>query len=807
MASPESMPSSIILQELHNFRELGSVLYIAAHPDDENSRLIAYLARGRGCRTAYLSLTRGDGGQNILGPELGEALGVIRTQELLAARRNDGGLQFFSRALDFGFSKNPNETLSIWNREQVLADVVRVIRIFRPDVLVTRFPIERIGTHGHHTASAQLALEAFKLAGDPLALREQFGDLPPWQPKRILWNGWPSDARRSGGIPDEQGTLKLDIGGYNPLLGESYPEIAARSINAHKSQGLGWYLTRGPVVERFKVLAGEPATGDILDGVETTWKRFEGGAEIDRLAAEAEARFQPQDPAGSLPALLALRSRLATLPSEVLVTDKGRQLDRIIQACLGLYWETTVPQAEVVSGEVLKLHHVAIVRNNYPVRWRAVRYPTFGQEQTVAIDLQANQPANLETSRTLPAGTPLSQPYWLRAAGTKGMFRVDDPALIGRPENPPVFPVEQVFEIDGQTLVLSDEPVQVTNEPAIGETRRRLDVIAPVEIGLGQELELFAPGGTRPLTVKITASRPGEKGTVRLEAPADWQVAPSSQSFSFATAGESAQFTFTVTAPARSTTAEIVASAEIDGARYRNRRVPIRYSHLPPMLLQPLARIKAVSLELAIRGSVIGYLPGSGDSVAECLSRMGFTVKTLTGEDLTAGRLKGFDAVVVGIRAFNTRKDLSSRLPALFAYAEQGGNVIVQYNTLSNLQTEQLAPYALKLSQDRVTDEDAPMTILAPDHPALTTPNRITTADFDGWVQERGLYFPSEWDARFTPLLACNDPGESPKSGGLLVARYGKGNFIYSSLSWFRQLPAGVPGAYRLFANLVSLGK
>jgi LmbE family N-acetylglucosaminyl deacetylase len=795
-----------ILQELRSFREAGSVLYVAAHPDDENTRLIAYLARGRGYRTGYLSVTRGDGGQNLIGTELRDSLGLIRTQELLAARRVDGGQQFFTRANDFGFSKDYRETLSVWNRDQVLADMVRVIRTFQPDVLITRFSPEPSGTHGHHTASAILALEAFKLAADLAAYRDELGHLPTWQAKRVLWNTGPSGASRTGQNANPT-VVRVEVGGFNPLLGESYGEIAARSRTMHKSQGFGSVGTRGTAYEHFQVLAGEPAAKDILDGVDTTWARFPGGGEIGSLAEGALKAFNPQEPSASVPALLEIRQRLASLPSSGVVADKRAQLDRILAACLGLHWETVVPQAEVVPGESLKLRHTLVARNNFPIRWIASRYPGNKTEFAVGADLSTNLPVNKETTQPLPPAAPLSQPYWLRGDGTTGMFAVADPSLIGRPENPPAFPVEHVLDVGGQTLVLADEPVQVIDDSVKGEIRRRLDVIPPVSLGFVQSLELFSPGTARKVAVELTAWRAGAAGTLRIEAPAGWQIEPASQAFALSGVGERTQMTFTVTPSSAAANAQLVAVAEMNGASHRNRRVDIRYDHIPPQLLQPPAEMKAVSLDLQIRGKTVGYLPGAGDLVAESLTRMGYSVTLLGGADLTVERLRAFDSVVLGVRAFNTRTDLVPQLPALFAYAEAGGTVIVQYNTTADLPAAKLAPYDLRISRDRVTDENAAVTLLAPDHPALTTPNRITPADFEGWVQERGLYFPNQWAEQFTPLISSADAGEKQLSGGLLVAKHGKGWFVYTGYSWFRQLPEGVPGAYRLFANLVSLGK
>ena len=806
-AAPAPEAGAAILQDLQAFRETGRVLYVAAHPDDENTQLIAYLARGRDYRTAYLSLTRGDGGQNVLGPEFGDELGVIRTEELLAARRLDGGRQFFTRARDFGYSKDYRQTLTKWNREEVVADIVRVIREFRPDVVITRFSPEPGNTHGHHTASAVLALEAFKLAGDPKAFPDQLDHLQPWQPVRILWNNF-------GRAPGNEKPLQIDASGTDPVTGDSFAELAARSRAMHKTQGFDNFTFRGgngPHLESFVRLAGEPATTDILDGVDTTWNRFPGGAAIGTAADDLIAHFNPRDPAASIPALLALRSRLAALPADPVIDEKRRGFDRILAACLGLSVATTVPEAEVVPGESMALHHTAIVQSAVPVRWLAVRYPALGVEAGAPIDLTAGQPAARDVSEPLPAGTAVSQPYWLRHEGTPGMFRVDDPTLIGRPENPPVFPVEFEFEVGGQTLIVPDEPVQITTNADGGEVRRRLEAIPPVSLQFATDVELFAPGAARPVVVEATAARAGAAGMLRLDGPGGWRVEPAEQEVHFARAGERGRFTFTVTAPAQPERAVIGASVEIGGARFDTGRVAINYRHIPPILLQPPAQLKAVCLELAIRGKHVGYVPGAGDSVAQSLTEMGYEVTPLTGSDLTPERLRDFDAVVFGVRAFNVRKDLAPHLPDLFAWVEGGGNVVVQYNTPNNLETTQLGPYALTLSRElprnRVTDEDAPVTLLVPDHPAFAGPNRIGPEDFAGWVQERGLNFPAQWDPRYEALLACSDPGEAPLRSGLLVAHVGRGWYVYTGLSWFRQLPAGVPGAFRLFANLVSLGK
>jgi hypothetical protein len=579
---------------------------------------------------------------------------------------------------------------------------------------------------------------------------------------------------------------------------------------------------------------------DGLEGVDTTWARLPGGTEIGKAAGEIIARFDAQNPSASVPAILKLRSELAALPTNDLpVTEKRVQLDRILQACLGLEVQTTISQAEVVPGEVMKLHHSVVIHSGTPVRWVEVRYPEIKERVDQGkspispdpqnIELVPNQPRTLDSAPTLPASTPLSQPYWLREEASPGMFRVDDPSLIGRPENPCPFPVRYVFEVGGQTLVVSDEPVLVvkSSENSDGlapvrhsfseggseatlhgsEVHRRMEVIPPVSLDFVSDVALFAPSSTHLVEVEIVASRVGLNGTLRLEEPQGWTVSPAEQPFHLKSIGQRAHFTFTVTAPASSDTAKIIADAEIGNARYRTGRVEINYSHIPPILLQPVAGLKAISLDLKTLGHTVGYLPGAGDSVAQNLKQMGYAVRILDDTNLTLEDLQGLDAVVIGVRAFNVRKDIGSHLPLLFRYVENGGTIVAQYNRPDGLQTNEVAPFELHLSTDRVTDETAAATFLAPDHPALNKPNKITSADFDGWVQERGIYFPDHWDDHFTPVLAFNDPGESPLKGGLLVAPYGKGYFVYTGLVFFRELPAGVPGAFRLFANLISLGK
>lgn len=814
-------------QELKSFATLGSVLYVAAHPDDENTQLITYLARGRGYRTAYLSDTRGDGGQNELGPEFGERLGVARTQELLAARRLDGGRQFFTRALDFGFTKDVNETLRIWDRKEVLGDVVRVYRTFRPDVVVAGMnPVQTPGQHGQHVASAVLAIEAFKISGDPTAYPEQIKEgLTPWQPKRIVQNARFFGGGRGGGnTPPAPGTIRLDAGGDDPVTGESFGTIANRSRGQHKTQfGLNFGAAGGgggggPAPQSFTVINGDPATNDIMDGLDLSFGRFPGGAEIAKLADETAANFKVEDPAASVPALLAIRAKLATLGGDATVVgEKRAQLDRILQACLGLVVETTVPNAEAVPGEMLKLHHTAVMKSSVPVRWMGVRFPREdgSSEAGYKEALVSGQPSSHDTTELLVPQTPVSQPYWLREESVAGMFVVKgrDVKLIGTPENPAVMPIEYLFEVGGQTLAIKTEPVQLVAGASEAQAKRRLVAIPPVTLNLPLSVALFAPGATKSVAVEVTAARAGTTGTVKLEAPAGagWKISPANLSFDLKTVGEKVSVTFDITAPAQPVTGEFTAVATVGKNSYTNGRFEINYRHLPVQLLLPPTRLKVAAFDLKTRGQKIGYIPGAGDSTAENLTEMGYQVVTLSGFDLTAEKLKGLDAVVIGVRAFNERRDLEANLPGLFAWVEQGGTVIAQYNRPAGNLAKTLGPYPLSINGNapdlRVTDENAAVIFLAADHPALNIPNKISKTDFDGWVQERGAYFPSKWDEHYVPLFAMSDPNEQQPDSSVLVAQYGKGYYVYTGLAFFRQLPAGVPGAYRLFANLVSLGK
>ena len=807
LLSHEQSNAGEIQLALQKLNVLGRVLYIAAHPDDENTNLMALWSNGSLYETAYLSITRGDGGQNLIGPELRERLGVIRTEELLAARRVDHGKQFFSRAIDFGFSKTAEETMRIWDHDKILSDVVWVVRKFRPDVIVTRFSPEDQLTHGHHTASAILAREAFSAAGDPNRFPEQLAFVKPWRPTRLVWNTSPFFFSNRNLPFDPTGLTVLEAGGYNSLLGKAYTEIAAASLSMHKSQGVGSPPRRGARKEYFKLLEGQPMTNSLFEGIDTNWSRVANSESIATQIRQIISQFLPADPAASVPELLKLRQAMNGIKDDSWVPEKKAELDGIIAACLGLHVEGSTTNEAVTPGQTATIKLEAINRCNIPVTLQEIRFPLSGDSMKIDAALPSNELVTRDLSCKIPENTPYSQPYWLRKSGTLGAFAVDDQTLVGLPENPPDLPVEIVLQINGQELRYIVDTKYRMVDPVAGELRRPLVIEPPVFAKVVNSVLVFATNQPKSVGVHVTAATGPVKGELKLAVPQGWGVYPASIPIDLKAADAEMVATFTVKPPDQNSEGTLRAAVSIDGRDYSLGRVRISYPHIGVHTLMPPAEARLVRADIREKGERIGYIPGAGDDVPESLQQIGYSVKILSESDITAENLKQFSAVVLGVRAYNTQERIANWLPELFAYVKAGGVAVAQYNTLAELKTDQLGPYPLEISRDRVTDENAEVRILAPDHPLMTTPNKITSKDFEGWVQERGLYFPKKWDPAWTAILSSNDPKEKPLDGGLLVAKSGKGFFIYTSYSWFRQLPAGVPGAYRLVANMLSLGK
>jgi LmbE family N-acetylglucosaminyl deacetylase len=802
---PQPMNAAEIQLALQKLNVLGRVLYVAAHPDDENTNLIALWANGSLYQTAYLSVTRGDGGQNLIGPELGERLGVIRTQELLAARRLDHGEQFFTRAVDFGFSKSAAETLRIWDRDKILSDIVWTIRRWKPDVVVTRFSPDDDKTHGHHTASAILAREAFQAAGDPKRFPEQLAFVDVWKPTRLVWNTSPFFFSNRNLPFDPTGLATLEAGGFNPLLGKAYTEIAAASLSMHKSQGVGSPPRRGARKEYFKLLDGAPMTNGLFDGINTTWSRVAKSEAIAEKVKQLLATFVPADPAASVPKLLELRSALMKDDKNDWFIAKAGEIDALIVACLGLHIESSTTSAVVSAGQTLPIKLEAINRSNVPVQLLEARAPVSAEALRLDVPLPQDQFVAKDLSPTLRKDVPLTQPYWLRKPAALGTFVVDDQKLIGLAENPLPFPIAVMLRVGDQDLRYLVDTKYRTVDPIAGEVRQALVIAPPVFANLPNPVFVFGDEKSKSIQVRVTASTGAVRGQLRLEAPKGWRIEPASVPVELKGAEAESFASFTIHPPPNPGEGTLRAVVNVDGRDYSFGRERIAYQHIGVHVLMPPAEAKIVRADIKKKGDLIGYIPGAGDDMPQSLQQIGYNVKMLDASEITAENLKSFAAVVLGIRAYNTQERIAAWQPELLAYVKAGGVVVAQYNTTADLKTKEIGPFPFEISRDRVTDETAEVRILAPDHPLLNTPNKITAEDFKGWVQERGLYFPNKWDPAWTALLSCNDPGEKPLDGGLLVAKTGQGYFVYTGYSWFRQLPAGVPGAYRFFANMVSM--
>jgi LmbE family N-acetylglucosaminyl deacetylase len=788
---------------LRKLQVLGSALYFAAHPDDENTAMIAWLSKGRLMRTGYLALTRGDGGQNLIGDEKGPALGIIRTQELIAAREIDGGNQFFSRAIDFGYSKSPEESLAIWGHDAVLSDVVRAIRWFRPDVIITRFPPNGDGGHGHHTASAILAHEAFDAAADPSRFPEQLGTLKPWRAKRLLWNAWRRDGDTRPVVP---GTITVDLGTYNALLGQSYTEIAAAGRSMHKSQGFGSRERRGSLPNDLEPVAGDPPAKDLLDGIDTSWSRLPGGAAVGGLLASAERSYDPSHPEAVVPQLLAANDAIGRLAPDPWLAVKRDELEEAIRSCTGVWLEALAATATAVPGGELKVTTTAINRSSAGVSVKAIELPyaRVAGWNGAPVALTDNQPISGEWTLTLPATVAPRQPYWLEEPARGGLYTVADPSLVGMPRTPPPISAAFTLTIAGHDLVWRVPVVYRWTDPVEGERVRPLAIVPRVTLGVDAPVLVFADDTPKRVRLTVTANAPAADATARLRLPDGWRAEPGTVAVALANAGDERTVEFSVFPTARPSEGSLQAVVTAGTESFTRGIVTIDHRHIPVQTVLRPADARVLRVDLRHDGRRIGYIMGPGDEIPGVLRQLGYEVTLLSDEDLEEGGLDRFDAIVAGVRCYNTRPALRQAQPRLLAYVQGGGTLVVQYNVNRDMVTEQVGPYPFKISRDRVTEETAPVVLTAPDHPLLSVPNRITVADFDGWVQERGLYFPDSWGPEYQTVISTHDGTEKPLAGGILFARYGKGAYVFTSLAFFRQLPAGVPGAIRLFANLLA---
>ena len=811
---PAKPSSTDIYHSLEKLNFLGSAMYIAAHPDDENTRLISYLSNEVHARTAYLSITRGDGGQNLIGPELRELLGVLRTQELLAARRVDGGEQFFTRANDFGYSKHPDETLKIWDKESVLGDVVHLIREFKPDVIINRFDHRTPGsTHGHHTSSAMLSVEAFDLASDPKAYPEHLSSLDTWKPERLFFNTswWFYGSQENFEKADKSRLIELNTGVYFPMLGMSNNEIASIASSQHRCQGFGRLTSRGEEKEYIELLKGdmpEKNPSDLFEGVDTSWSRIEGGEAIGKILHAVEENFNFKDPSSHLNELLEAYDLLKNVKDDHWKKIKLAELKELIANITGLYLEASAASAYSNPGNTTEIEVEAVNRSEANILLKTVN---IGQVAGLSpeIPLGNNQKQNLVIPIDIPESTSYTSPYWLDKKGSLGMYRVDDFQLIGKPESPPAFEASFFLEVNGVAMEFTRPVIYRYSRPDKGELYSPFNVLPPASISIRDKVLVFSEPAPKQIDVRVKALRDNLEGSIGLSVPAGWHVDTMQYPVSLKVNGQEMIYSFMVTPPEKQSEGIVSPVLRLGENSLTKELVTIDYDHIPTQQVLLPAETKVVRLDIEKSGQNIGYIMGAGDEIPGSLKQIGYVVHDLDPTEIQMGSLKDFDAIVVGIRAYNVVDELKFKQEALLDYVKNGGNLIVQYNTSgrSGFDFDNLAPYPIHISRDRVTEEDAPVEIKAPDHPLMTFPNLVTQSDFDGWVQERGLYFPDSWDKSFTPVLSMADEGESPKEGSLLIASYGKGTYIYTGLSFFRELPAGVPGAYKLFANMLSQNK
>ena len=795
--------SADIYLGLKKLNVLGRVLYIAAHPDDENTRLLTYFSKDRLYRTGYLSLTRGDGGQNLIGDEQGIALGLIRTQELLSARRIDGAEQFFSRAFDFGFSKNPEETFQHWDKEKILSDVVWVIRNFQPDVIITRFPTTGEGGHGHHTASAILANEAFTAAADPNRFPEQLKFVRPWQAKRILWNTF----NFGGNNTTNNDQFHFDVGGYNPVLGKSYGEIAAQSRSQHKSQGFGAAATRGEAMEYFRTTGGTTPVTDLFDDVDVSWKRVKGSERIQKLLDSALASFDFSAPQKSLPVLIKIYDAVGGLPDAYWRDQKLKEVKSLIEQASGLWMECFTNENYIAQGDSLRVNFSINDRLGIGVKLQSIQVETF--DSSFHTMLSPNKNFNFTKNIKPAPSMPVSQPYWLQKPMEEGYFNVSNQQLIGQPDIEPPFKAYFHIIIDGREFYIDRVVKYKFIDQVRGEQNQPVTVVPRLLVYTNPELILLKKSetGKKIFSVQGTATTNISYKHEYVNVELDDQKLSTKDSLGAFTKNNSKLYQFAVSPNSIAQITKGIPTVRFDSSSLHFLALAtIKYEHIPFINYFYTDWIKLVPINLITYNKKIGYIVGAGDKVPDALEQMGYDVTLLTEKELSRNNLQQYDAIITGVRAFNTNDWMNKYYEKLMNYVENGGNYIVQYSQANNIRGK-MGPYNFLVSGKRITDENAPVTFLKPEHPVLNFPNKITQDDFKGWIQERSIYHADRLDSNFQTILRMNDPGEQPDDGALVIAKYGKGYFTYTGLVFFRELPAGVPGAYRLLANIIALNR
>lgn len=803
----QQLSSAEIFQKIKKLNVLGNVLYLAAHPDDENTRFISYCANEKMFNTGYLSLTRGSGGQNLIGTEIRDELGIIRTQELLSARKIDGGEQFFSRANDFGYSKNPKETLEIWDHQKILADVVWVIRKFRPDIIVCRFPTNGKGGHGHHTSSALLASEAFELSADSSKFKEHLKYVNTWKPKRVVintgrwWNDNISD--------DDPAVVSLDIGGYNKLLGTSYNELAALSRSMHKSQGFGSTGKRGEYLEYFEYLKGDSAKNNLFEGVDFSWKRAGENtlssqnitSSVHRLIDEIIRNYNGADPSQSIPRLIKVKELMVKIEDRFWREKKIEEVEDIILQCSGLFLEMTTLSSKKTAKDSVSFTLEIVNRSNLKMQLKSIACRDLKFYKKYEKTLKENHVLNLNNKTNIPKTIPISQPFWLLNSPSKGSYNFDSFSLIGNSENHPSAEFEITVEIGGQLINYKRPLIFKWNDPVKGEQTKNWIVCPKVTANINENIMIFSEQKKQSISVTLTAHTKDQTGAINIIKPEGWEVIGPKE-YNLKEIDQQIELEYQISPQKKAKNGFLefeLNSQEAFGFKTLN------YDHIKQQTWFPKSKLQLSYLNLDIVPKKIGYLMGAGDLIPDYLKILNYDIELLSSEELTLNKLKNYDVIITGVRFFNVNESSSKIVPFLMEYTKQGGNVIVQYNTSYRLKTKDFSPYPIKISRDRVTQEDAPVTFLNSSHPVMNYPNKILKEDFDSWVQERGLYFPNGWSKEYETIFSWNDRGEKPKKGSLLITKYGKGYYTYTGISFFRQLPQGVSGAYKLLVNIISL--
>lgn len=806
---PKQPNTSEIYHNLEKLGFLGTALYIAAHPDDENTRLISWLSNDKMARTAYLSLTRGDGGQNLIGPQLREQLGMIRTQELLEARHRDGGTQFFTRANDFGYSKHPDETLDIWNKKEVLEDMVLIIRQFKPDVIINRFNHRTPGTtHGHHTTSAMLSMTAFEAAGEKSNYSSQLDKLDTWKPERVFFNTswWFYGSQEAFEKADKTNLLEIDAGTYYPWAGLSNSEIAALSRSEHKSQGFGSSGSRGSQTEYLEYLEGSFPTdkSDLFSGINTTWTRVSGGSTVQTLLNKILSNFNFKNPEASLPALATLHESISSLNDEHWKKIKLAELEDIILQITGIYLEATTRQQTVTDGDQVDLNIEVTNRSKQDISI-SLKGNTMISLEEKTINTIPNSSNTIKGALKIPQYFPATSPYYLNEKGTLGMYTVKSLQERGKPELESPFGIQAQVMIHGITIYRDLKIHYKSTDPVRGEIHEPLNIVPAVSVSVQNPVYIFNED-SQMIQVSMTANSNLKAGTIELCGPNDWDIKPSTIAFDPINSGTVRTYNFEVKPPQKASRGLVTGLVKIGDASYSTEVLSIDYDHIPDQQLVRNNEAQIVKPDLKNKATTVAYINGAGDDVATAIEAIGSKVFRFEPSEVPSD-LSKYDAVVVGIRAHNVAAtEMAALQERIDAYVKNGGTLMMQYNTSRRISPDALGPLSITLSRKRVTDENAAVTFLAPEHPILNSPNKITSTDFENWVQERGLYFPEKWDPAFTPILGMNDKGEDMTNGSLIVAPYGNGHVIYTGLSLFRELPAGVSGAYKLLANMISIG-